>query len=240
MNRNDQQAYDRGTSLFSPDGRIYQVEYAREAVGRGAPSVGVRARDGVVLTAHTRTGSSLMESESVEKLHKLDDHVGAASAGHVADARRLIDIARQEAQRNHLRYGEPIGVESLTKTLTDFVQESTQRGGIRPFGAALLIGGVDDAGPHLYETDPSGTPNEWRAVAIGNGRKDIQTYLEENYDDELTIDEAIDVALGALSESVEELEPASITLAVVDEDGYRKYSDDDIAAALEDRDDESE
>jgi proteasome alpha subunit len=240
MNRNDQQAYDRGTSLFSPDGRIYQVEYAREAVGRGAPSVGVRAKDGVVLTAHTRTGSSLMESESVEKLHKLDDHVGAASAGHVADARRLIDIARQEAQRNRLRYGEPVGVESLTKTLTDFVQESTQRGGIRPFGAALLIGGVDDAGPHLYETDPSGTPNEWRAVAIGNGRKDIQTYLEENYDDELTIDEAIDVALGALGESVEDLAPESITLAVVDEDGYRKYSDDDVAAALEDGDEETE
>jgi proteasome alpha subunit len=237
MKRNDQQAYDRGTSLFSPDGRIYQVEYAREAVGRGAPSVGIRGKNAVVLAAHTRTGSDLMETESVEKLHKLDDHVGAASAGHVADARRLIDLARRQTQQNRLQYGEPIGVEALTKTLTDFVQESTQVGGVRPFGAALLVGGVDEHGPQLFETDPSGTPNEWRAVAIGSGRKDIQAHLEESYDLELSVDDAVELALLALRESVDEVTPETVTLAVIDEDGYRKFSEADVAAVLEDIDD---
>ena len=147
MRGNDQQAYDRGTSLFSPDGRIYQVEYAREAVSRGAPSVGIRTADGVVLAAQSRAGSSLMESESIEKLHKIDGHVGAASAGHVADARQLIDFARQQGQVSQLRYGEPIDIEALTKELTDHIQENTQRGGTRPYGAALLIGGTDNPAP---------------------------------------------------------------------------------------------
>jgi len=159
MGGNDQQAYDRGTSLFSPDGRIYQVEYAREAVSRGAPSVGVRTADGVVFVAMSRASSTLMEAESIEKLHKLDDHLGTASAGHVADARQLIDLARRQSQGNRLRYGEPVGVETLTKFITDHIQENTQRGGTRPYGAALLIGGIDNGEPRLFAADPSGTPN---------------------------------------------------------------------------------
>ncbi|MFB6177383.1 MAG: archaeal proteasome endopeptidase complex subunit alpha, partial [Halobaculum sp.] len=129
-----QQAYDRGITIFSPDGRLYQVEYAREAVKRGTASVGVRTDDGVVLAADKRSRSELMEPESVEKLHKADDHVGLASAGHVADARKLIDFARQQAQVERLRYGEPIGVETLTKRVTDHIQQYTQVGGARPFG----------------------------------------------------------------------------------------------------------
>ena len=193
MNRNDQQAYDRGTSLFSPDGRIYQVEYAREAVKRGAPSLGIRTADGVVLAAQRRTSSSLMEGDSIEKLHKLDDFLGAASAGHVADARRLIDGARTAAQRNRLRYGEPLGVETLTKTLSDEIQETKKYGGTRPFGAALLIAGMDDSGsePRLYQTDPSGAPQEWRAVAIGSGRDDIQEFLESNWSEALSVDDGV-------------------------------------------------
>jgi len=181
MGGNDQQAYDRGTSLFSPDGRIYQVEYAREAVSRGAPSVGVRTADGVVFVAMSRPSSTLMEAESIEKLHKLDDHLGTASAGHVADARQLIDLARRQSQGNRLRYGEPVGVETLTKFVTDHIQENTQRGGTRPYGAALLIGGIDNGEPRLFAADPSGTPNEWKATVIGGGRSDIQGHLEENW-----------------------------------------------------------
>jgi len=162
MGGNDQQAYDRGTSLFSPDGRIYQVEYAREAVSRGAPSVGVRTADGVVFVAMSRPSSTLMEAESIEKLHKLDDHLGTASAGHVADARQLIDLARRQSQGNRLRYGEPVGVETLTKFVTDHIQENTQRGGTRPYGAALLIGGIDNGEPRLFAADPLGPPTSGR------------------------------------------------------------------------------
>jgi len=245
MNRNDQQAYDRGTSLFSPDGRIYQVEYAREAVKRGAPSLGIRTADGVVLAAQRRTSSSLMEGDSIEKLHKLDDFLGAASAGHVADARRLIDGARTAAQRNRLRYGEPLGVETLTKTLSDEIQETTQYGGTRPFGAALLIAGMDDSGaePRLYQTDPSGAPQEWRAVAIGSGRDDIQEFLESNWSEALSVDEGVEIAVRALLATNDDLDAASVTLATITADGYRPVSEDEIAAVIDEygaADDEDE
>ena len=233
MNRNDQQAYDRGTSLYSPDGRIYQVEYAREAVKRGAPSVGVRTADGVVLAAQSRAGSSLMVQESIEKLHKIDDHLGAASAGHVADARKLVDFARRESQTNRLRYGEPIGVETLTKEITDLIQENTQRGGTRPYGAALLVGGVDSTGPRLFGTDPSGTPHEWKAVAIGGGRETIQGHLEEEYSEELDLDAGVDLAVDALMSELEDVDAADLSVAVVSEDGYRDLTVDEIESRLD-------
>ncbi|MBB6645992.1 archaeal proteasome endopeptidase complex subunit alpha [Halobellus ruber] len=235
MNRNDQQAYDRGTSLFSPDGRIYQVEYAREAVKRGAPSLGVRTAEGVVLAAQRRTSSSLMEGDSIEKLHKLDDFLGAASAGHVADARRLIDGARTAAQRNRLRYGEPVGVETLTKTLSDEIQETTQIGGTRPFGAALLVAGMEgtDSAPRLFQTDPSGAPQEWRAVAIGSGRDDIQEFLEAEWAEELTLDEGVELAVRALLETDDELDAASVSVATITADGYRPVPESDLEPLIE-------
>ena len=237
MNRNDQQAYDRGTSLFSPDGRIYQVEYAREAVKRGAPSLGIRTAEGVVIAAQRRTSSPLMEGDSIEKLHKLDDFLGAASAGHVADARRLIDGARTAAQRNRLRYGEPVGVESLTKTLSDEIQETTQVGGTRPFGAALLIAGMDgptsNSRPRLFQTDPSGAPQEWQAVAIGSGRDDIQEFLEAEWDAELTLDDGVSIAVQALLATDEELDAGSVSVATVTSDGYRTVPDDEIEPLIE-------
>jgi proteasome alpha subunit len=144
MNGSDQRAYDRGITIFSPDGRLYQVEYAREAVKQGSPVVGVRGEDAVALAAHAPRRSPLVEGRSVEKLHAVDDRVAVASAGHAADARRLVDIARRSAQGERLRYGEPATVESLSTTVADHVQEHTQTGGARPYGTALLFAGVDD------------------------------------------------------------------------------------------------
>jgi len=234
MGGNDQQAYDRGTSLFSPDGRIYQVEYAREAVSRGAPSVGVRTTEGVVFVAMSRPSSTLMEAESIEKLHKLDDHLGTASAGHVADARQLIDLARRQSQGNRLRYGEPVGVETLTKFITDHIQENTQRGGTRPYGAALLIGGIDNGEPRLFAADPSGTPNEWKATVIGGGRSDIQAHLEEEWTDELSLTDGIELAVAALAAHDDEFEPADLAVATVtDADGYRTVPGEEVAEAFD-------
>ena len=216
-----QQAYDRGITIFSPDGRLYQVEYAREAVKRGTASIGVRTAGGVVLAADKQSRSPLMEPESVEKLHKVDDHVGIASAGHVADARQLIDFARRQAQVNRLRYGEAMGIETLTKTVTDHIQQYTQVGGARPFGVALIIGGIEDGEPRLFETDPSGTPYEWKALSIGANRTDVRDYLEERYDEEISIDEGIELALGALAETGDDdegLTPEGVGLATIDAD----------------------
>ncbi|MFA9517249.1 archaeal proteasome endopeptidase complex subunit alpha [Halopenitus sp. H-Gu1] len=212
-----QQAYDRGITIFSPDGRLYQVEYAREAVKRGTASIGVRAEDGVVLVADKRARSSLMEPASVEKIHKADDHVGVASAGHVADARQLIDFARRQAQVNRLRYGEAIGIETLTKEITDHIQQYTQIGGARPFGVALIVGGIENGEPRLFETDPSGTPYEWQALSIGANRTDVREYLEEEYAEDLSIEEAIGLALEALAQvNEEDLTPEGVGVATIE------------------------
>ncbi len=243
MQGQQQQAYDRGITIFSPDGRLYQVEYAREAVKRGTPSVGVRTAEGVVLAVDKRSRSPLMEADSIEKLHKVADHVGIASAGHVADARRLIDFARRRAQVEELRYEEPVGVEVLTKAVTDNIQQYTQMGGVRPFGAALLIGGVSNGTPRLFETDPSGTPNEWKAVAIGADRAEIQDYLEEHWEPSLTQEEGIDLALGALSHiRDEELEAGELAMGAVETEtaAYRRLADEEITTHLEDLDWEDE
>ncbi|AEM57378.1 proteasome subunit alpha [Haloarcula hispanica N601] len=250
--QNQQQAYDRGITIFSPDGRLYQVEYAREAVKRGTASIGVRTSDGVVLAVDKRIRSPLMERSSVEKIHKADDHIGIASAGHVADARQLIDFARRQAQVNQLRYGEPVGVETLTKEITDYIQQYTQVGGARPFGVALIIGGIVNGEPRLFETDPSGTPYEWKALAVGADRGDIRDYLEEHYDEGMDLDEGVDLALAALASVNEDgLTPEGIGVATVDvetetfgqltdEEKETHLAEADLLDTGEDADDEGE
>ncbi|WP_129115148.1 archaeal proteasome endopeptidase complex subunit alpha [Halegenticoccus tardaugens] len=234
-----QQAYDRGITIFSPDGRLYQVEYAREAVKRGTASIGIRTADGVVLAADKRSRSPLMEPSSVEKIHKADDHVGIASAGHVADARQLIDFARRGAQVNRLRYGEPIGIETLTKEITDHIQQYTQVGGARPFGVALLIGGVENGEPRLYETDPSGTPYEWKAVSIGSDRGEIRDFLEENYREDMDLDAGVGLALRSLAAVNDEgLSPEGIGVATIDAETeqFDELTADDLEGYLTEHD----
>jgi proteasome alpha subunit len=235
MQGNEQQAYDRGITIFSPDGRLYQVEYAREAVKRGTASVGVRTADGVVLAADRHARSPLIERDSIEKIHEIDDHVGVASAGHVADARQLIDFARRQAQVNRLRYDEPASVESLTKEVTDYIQQYTQTGGARPFGVALLVAGIEDGEPRLFETDPSGTPYEWQAVAIGGSREDIQTHLEDEYTDEMDLEGGVELALRALASVNEDgLDATGVDIATIDVETqqFSKLPEDDIAERL--------
>lgn len=231
-----QQAYDRGITIFSPDGRLYQVEYAREAVKRGTPSIGIRTPEGIVLLVDKRIRSPLVESTSIEKVHKADNHIGIASAGHVADARQLIDFARRSAQVNRLRYGEAMGVETLTKQVTDHIQQYTQVGGARPFGVSLIIGGVTNGRPRLYETDPSGTPYEWKALAVGENRGDIKDYLEEHYEEDLTLEEGIELAFRALgSVNEDELIPEEIGAAVipVETGDFRQLDDSEIEEYLD-------
>ena len=235
MQVNEQQAYDRGITIFSPDGRLYQVEYAREAVKRGTASVGVRTADGVVLAADRHARSPLIERDSIEKIHEIDDHVGVASAGHVADARQLIDVARRQAQVNRLRYDEPASVEALTKEVTDYIQQYTQTGGARPFGVALLVAGIEDGQPRLFETDPSGTPYEWQAVAIGGSREDIQTYLEDEYTEEMDLEGGVELALRALASVNEDgLDATGVDIATIDveTEQFTKLEEDDIADRL--------
>lgn len=210
----DQQAYDRGVSQFSPEGRIYQVEYAREAVENGAPTVGVRTSEGVVLAALTTPTSPL--ALSTTKLHRVDESVGAATTGYVPDGRRLVDDLRVGTQQERLRYGEEPDVEAVSKQVADKLQESTQVGGRRPFGSSLIIGGVDETGPRLFAVEPGGTPREWMAVADGNRRDEYLRFFEDHYEQGLTLEEGMELAVEAFSEvSEEDVNSQTVNLATV-------------------------
>jgi proteasome alpha subunit len=195
-------AYDRAITVFSPDGRLFLVEYAREAVKRGTTAVGVVYDKGVLLAVDKNVATKLIVPVSIEKIFRIDEHIGVATSGLVADARRLVDSARIWAQRNRLAYNEPITVLKLTKELCDIKQAYTQYGGARPFGAALLIAGVNEH-PHLYETDPSGAFTEYTATAIGMGKRDVEKVFEEKYKGNLGRKEAVELALIGLNVTTE-------------------------------------
>lgn len=187
--------YDRALTVFSPDGRLFQIEYAREAVKRGTPSVGIVCKDGVVFAVNKKVKSKLIVPSSIEKIFKIDEHIATASSGLVADARRLVDISRNQAQINRLQYHEPISVTGLAKYIGDLEQMYTQSGGIRPFGISLLIGGVSDGECKLFETDPSGALVEYKATSIGLGRDKTLELFEEKYLEDMNLEEAIELAI---------------------------------------------
>lgn len=200
-----QMAYDRAITVFSPDGRLFQVEYAREAVRRGATTAGVVFDDGVVLVADRRIPNpKLAEPVSLEKIHQFDEHAGCATAGLVADARVLVDYARLTAQINRVTYAEPIPVELLVRKMCDFKQQYTQFGGVRPFGAALLVGGYDDSGIHLYETEPSGSLTRFKATATGGNKGPVIELFEQKYQPSMDWEQAVLLALEGLRQSLDE------------------------------------
>ncbi|VVB54634.1 Proteasome subunit alpha [uncultured archaeon] len=191
-------AYDRAITVFSPDGRLFQVEYAREAVKRGTTAVGITYKDGVLLGVDKNIASPLIVFNSIEKIFQIDDHICVATSGLVADARRLVEDARVRAQRHRLVYTQPISVSQITREICDIEQAYTQYGSARPFGAALLIAGVNKK-PRLFETDPSGAFTEFTAGAIGTGKREVEKIFEEKYKPGLTRSEAIELALIGLS-----------------------------------------
>jgi len=231
-----QMGYDRAITVFSPDGRLYQVEYAREAVKRGTTAVGIKAKDGVVLIVDKRVSSKLLEASSIEKIFKIDEHIGVASSGLVGDARALVDRARVECQINRVSYDEPIEVEALSKKLCDHMQNLTQYGGIRPYGTALLIAGVSDGECRLFETDPSGTLLEYKATGIGIGRPAAMKVFEEEYNPEAGSKEAILLGLKALHSATEgkfDVDTVEIGLISRDKPAFRKMSREEVASFVE-------
>jgi len=212
-------AYDRAITVFSPDGRLFQVEYAREAVKRGTTTVGLKYDTGVVLIVDKRISSRLIEPNSIEKIFKIDDHIGCATSGLVADARSLIDRARIDAQINEITYDEKIQVKTLVKKICDFKQTYTQYGGVRPFGTALLVAGYDETGPRLFATDPSGALMEYKASSEGSGRNGAMSYFEEHYKEGLSKEEGIMLGVKALHQATEEkLNPKATEIGIVGKD----------------------
>jgi proteasome alpha subunit len=200
-----QMAYDRAITVFSPDGRLFQVEYAREAVRRGATTAGVVYNGGVALIADRRIPNpKLAEAASLEKIHQIDENIACATAGLVADARVLVDYARLAAQVNRVTYSEPMSVELLVRRICDYKQQYTQFGGVRPFGTALLVGGFDDSGVHLFETEPSGSMTSFRAASTGGNKGPVMDLFEQKYRPGLDRDSAILLALEGLRAGLDE------------------------------------
>ncbi len=195
-------AYDRVATMFSPDGRLYQVEYASKIVEQGTLGAAVIYKDGIVFGCDKRVSSKLVLADSIEKLFKVDKHIGAISAGLVGDARRLVQMARKEAQENHMYYEEKIHVETLVKYVSGVKQLFTQYAGMRPFGVSFIIGGVDQTGPRLFETEPSGALAEYIGITIGKGKKEAMNFLEKNFKEGLSFDSAISLALKALEKGI--------------------------------------
>ena len=215
--------YDHGVSTFSPDGRLYQVEYARESVKRGTTTVGLKYKDGAVLIVDKRISNKLVITDSIEKMYQIDDHIGMTTSGLVADARQLVDKARVQCQINRMTFGSPISMITLVKKMCDYKQSFTQYGGARPFGTALLIAGVDDEGVHLFETDPSGAYQSYQAGAIGRGRTTVIGHFEKSWKNGMTQNAAIKLGLEALQESLEDsLNKDTVEISIVDANGYNK------------------
>jgi proteasome alpha subunit len=195
--------YDQIITMFSPDGRLLQVEYAIEAVNRGATVLGVSCPEGIILGAEEGIRTNLQVLNFGWKIYRVDDHIGAAVVGLASDARILIDQARNDAQINKLTYDEPIDVEALTKRIGDIKQLYTQHAGVRPFGVSIIFAGVDKTGNRLFATDPSGSYRSYRAVALGYGREVAEAILNEEYHEGLKLDEAIKLAVKCLFKTVE-------------------------------------
>ena len=203
-----QQGYDRAITVFSPDGRLYQVEYAIETVRRGTVAVGVKCKEGIVIAVEEKP-RKLQISETAQKIFQIDDHVGVAAAGYIPDARSQVDNARFFSQSNKMIYDEEVEVETIAKHLADQCQQYTQYAGVRPYGVALILGGVVNNTPQLYLTDPSGTYISYDAISIGSGSDSVTDFLEKTYKEELTLDEASTLAAAGIYLSSEDKEGTS-------------------------------
>jgi len=208
-------AYDRAITVFSPDGRLFQVEYAMELVNRGATILGIRCSEGVVLGSEENV-EPLEEAEYSWKLFKVDDHIGAAIVGLSSDARMLIDQARVYEQSNKLTYDEPIDVEIVTKRISDIKQMYTQHAGVRPFGVSLIFAGVDKTGGRVFYTHPSGTYRGYRATAIGAGRETVLGILKDEYKEDASLEDTTKLAVKCLVKALEARQlPPRIKIVVI-------------------------
>jgi len=203
--------YDKGVNTFSREGRLLQVENATKAIQKGTSAVGIKVDDGVVLSVHRKLNSKLIEPKSIQKVVELDEHIASAASGIVTDAKTIVEYARVESQNHKFTYGEPISVKSLTRSICDLALHfgegdptKREKPMSRPFGVALLVGGIDETGPCLYQTDPTGTMLKYEARGIGPAEESIKLELESQYKPNMSLKEAETLALLCLKKNMEE------------------------------------
>ncbi len=219
--------YDRAITMFSPDGRLLQVEYAKKTVRQGSTAIGMVCSDGILLVTDKRIVDSLVVPESVEKIFQIDDHIAAAASGILSDARVLIERAQLKAQQHRVTFDSPIDTVSIVKDICNIKQICTQSGGLRPFGVGILVAGIDDGEAKLFVTDPTGIFFQYKAAAIGEGETEIEEVLHKQYKDSMTIEDGLKVCVKALNKvlddnfDAERLDCAYITKKEL---GFKRFS----------------
>lgn len=222
--------YDMTPTMYSPDGRIYQVEYAMETVKRGTLAIGVASREGVIMAVEEKS-RALQTADRTQKIFQVDKHIGVAAAGYIPDARIMVDNARMFAQSSRLTYDEAAEVGTVAKYLADHSHQFTQYSGVRPNGVALIIAGVDQK-ESVYVTDPSGTFVSYAAVAIGEGSDEVNLFLEKNYAFEASLQEAAALTIAAINQKAEKRDDISnIKMAKVTTDAkmFEKIPDAELS-----------
>ena len=222
--------YDMTPTMYSPDGRIYQVEYAIETVKRGTLAIGVSSKQGVIMAVEEKP-RTLQTSNVTQKIFQVDYHIGVAAAGYIPDARVQVDGARFFSQGNRMTYDESVEVATVAKHLADQAHQFTQYGGVRPNGVSMIIAGIDQKGESIYVTDPSGTYIQFSAIAIGAGSDDVNEFLEKHYKDDLSIEDAASLAIAAINlktdakDGVNNIKMAKIT---TESKIFKKVSESDL------------
>ena len=196
--------YDRAITMFSPDGRLLQVEYAKKTVRQGSTAIGMVCKDGVVLVTDKRIVDPLVVPDAIEKIFQIDDHIATTAAGILSDARVLVDRAQLKAQQHRVTYDNPIEVKDIVKDIADLKQMCTQSGGLRPFGVSLLIAGVDNGGDvKLFETDPTGIFFQYKASVIGESEPEIEEILHKEYKETMSIEDGVKLAVKSMLKTQE-------------------------------------
>ena len=195
--------YDMTPTMYSPDGRIYQVEYAIETVKRGTLAIGIQTKEGVIMAVEEKP-RTLQSTNITQKIFQVDYHIGVAAAGYIPDARVQVDNARFFSQGNRMTYDEAVEVATVAKHLADQSHQFTQYSGVRPNGVALIIAGIDQKGESIYVTDPSGTYVQYAAIAIGAGSDDVNGFLEKHYNPDMSIEEAASLAIASINLKAEQ------------------------------------
>jgi len=222
--------YDMTPTMYSPDGRIYQVEYAMETVKRGTLALGISTKDGVIMAVEEKP-RTLQTKNITQKIFQVDFHIGIAAAGYIPDARVQVDGARFFSQGNRMTYDESVEVATVAKHLADQAHQFTQYGGVRPNGVAMIIAGVDQKGESIYITDPSGTYVQYSAIAIGSGSDDVNSFLEKYYNKDMSLEDAASLAIAAINLKAEQKEGVNhVKMAKISTESkvFEKVSEEDI------------
>lgn len=223
--------YDRAITMFSPDGRLLQVEYAIKTVRIGNTAMGIVCKDGVLLVTDKRINDKLIVASAIEKIFMIDDHIIATAAGILSDARVLVEKAQHKAQENKVVYDSPVDTLTIVKDICSLKQLCTQSGGLRPFGVSLLVAGIDEDGMKLFRTDPTGLYYQYKATVIGEGEGDIQEILHKEYKDNMTVSQALKLCIGAIKKFLgEEFDINRVDAAFIDikDNKMVKVSQDEI------------